>query len=82
MAAALEPETTTTMIKDRAKMNGIKGKLGEDVGQPGIRAGDTRVSHTSLKGECGTPGCPISEPSFPFIIMPKIILELLGNMHR
>ena len=34
---------------------GIKGKLGEDVGQPGIRAGDTRLSHMSLKGECGTP---------------------------
>ena len=32
-----------------------KGKLGEDVGQPGIRTGDTRVSHTSPKGECGTP---------------------------
>ena len=32
-----------------------KGKPGEDVGQPGIRAGDTRVSHTSPKGECGTP---------------------------
>ena len=26
---------------------GIKGKLGEDVGQPGILTGDTRVSHTS-----------------------------------
>ena len=24
------------------------------MGQPGIRAGDTRVSHTSAKGECGT----------------------------
>ena len=32
-----------------------KGKLGEDVGQPGILTGDTRVSHTSPKGECGTP---------------------------
>ena len=40
-----------------ADMDGVgsKGKLGEDVGQPGIRAGDTRVSHTSPKGECGTP---------------------------
>ena len=35
--------------------HGIKGKLGEDVGQQGIRAGDTRVSHTSPKSECGTP---------------------------
>ena len=36
---------------------GFKRKLDEDVGQPEIRAGDTRVSHTctSLKGECGTP---------------------------
>ena len=33
----------------------IKGILGSDVGQPGIRAGDTRVSHISLNGECGTP---------------------------
>ena len=32
-----------------------KGKTGEDVGQPGIQAGDTSVSHTSLKGECGKP---------------------------
>ena len=26
---------------------------GEEMGQPGILTGDTRVSHTSLKGECG-----------------------------
>ena len=34
---------------------GFKGKLGSDMGQPGILTGDTRVSHTSPKGECGTP---------------------------
>ena len=34
---------------------GIKGKLSDDVGQPGIRAGDTRVSHTHPSGSCGTP---------------------------
>ena len=32
-----------------------KGKTSEDVGQPEIRAGDTRVSHRNLKGEYGTP---------------------------
>ena len=31
-------------------LTGTKGKLGEDVGQPGIGAGDTRVSHMSHKG--------------------------------
>ena len=57
---------------------GIKGKLGEDVGQPGIRAGDTRVSHThpgttrdTLVPPARTPGCPTSSPSFPFSICPK-----------
>ena len=35
---------------------GTKGKLTEDVGQPGILTGDARVSHTRPKGECGTPG--------------------------
>ena len=34
---------------------GNKGKLGSDMGQPGILTGDTRVSHTSPKGECETP---------------------------
>ena len=30
----------------------IKGKLGSDVGQPGIRAGDGKVSLTSLNSNC------------------------------
>ena len=34
-----------------------------DVGQPGIRAGDTKMSPVCI------PGCPTSEPSFPFIII-------------
>ena len=33
----------------------IKGKLGSDMGQPGILTGDTRVSHTQPSGSCGTP---------------------------
>ena len=37
--------------------NIIKGKLGSDMGQPGILTGDTRVSHTHPSGSyaCGTP---------------------------
>ena len=33
----------------------IKGKLGSDVGQPGILTGDIRVSHTHPSDSCGTP---------------------------
>ena len=33
----------------------ITGKLGSDIGQPGILTGDTRVSHTQPAGSCGTP---------------------------
>ena len=50
----------------------IKGKPGGNVGQPRIRTGehegfvlDTLVSPVSI------PGCPTSEPSFPFIICQK-----------
>ena len=46
----------------------IKGKLGEDVGQLGIRVGDSRVSHTTIS-------------FFSFYYMPKVLLELLGDMH-
>ena len=81
---------------------GIEGKLGEDVGQPGILTGgyfdgfgiirDIMQNHLfqvltfwlvtdTLVSPVSIPGCPISEPSFPFIIMPKIMLKLLGNMH-
>ena len=41
----------------------IKGKLGSNVGQPWILTGDTRVSHTSPLGSCGTP-CITSEYSW------------------
>ena len=37
----------------------LKGKPGENVGQPGIRAGDIRVSQTSPQGEIG----PFSVPN-------------------
>ena len=33
---------------------GTKGKLDEDVGQPGILTGGPWMSHTSPNGECGT----------------------------
>ena len=33
----------------------IQGKLGVDVGQPGILTGDGRVSYTHPLGACGTP---------------------------
>ena len=45
---------TLTVTLTNAK-KGNKGKLGTDGGQPGILAGDTRVSYTSPKVECGTP---------------------------
>ena len=52
----------------------IKGKLGSDMGQPGILTGDTRVSHThpsvglvwdTMLSPARIPGCPTSSPSFP-----------------
>ena len=55
----------------------IKGKLGSDVGQPGILTGDTRVSQTQPSGlrtwdtlvsPC-IPGCPTSSPRFPMILL-------------
>ena len=38
-------------------------------------AWDPLVSPVSI------PGCPTSEHSFPFIIMPKMMLKLEGNMY-
>ena len=58
----------STRVRDihpSASQPGLKEKPGEDVGQPGIQAGDTRVSPVSI------PGCPTSEPSFAFIICQK-----------
>ena len=51
----------------------LKGKPGEDVGQPGILPLDTRVSHISLQACVGHPditssyntGWPTSSTGFP-----------------
>ena len=57
-------------------INDNKEKLGEDVGQPGILTGDTRVSHTSPKAQCG-----MAEYSLGWNAVLQAILIYLGLIY-